>query len=100
MQAAAGQEGESWRSSQDGPGAADSYQDSIKAEYTTAGGRAAEPMLQVGSEAYDEQQQMDQINKLLQEEQVRTWEFVCSYCLLLFQPNKVMKLPCKLISCG
>lgn len=74
LQAAAGQDGESWRSSQDGPGVAGSYQDSIKAEYTTAGDRAADPMLQVGSEGYDEQQQMEQINKLLQEEQVCTGE--------------------------
>ena len=77
MQAAAGQDGDSWRSSQDGPGAAGSYQDSIKAEYTTAGNRGADPMLQVGSEAYDEQQQMEQINKLLQDEQVCTWELFC-----------------------
>ena len=77
MQAAAGQDGESWRSSQDGPEAANSYRDSIKAEYTTAGVKAADPMLQVGSKAYDEQQQMEQIDKLLQEEQVCSWESVC-----------------------
>lgn len=70
MQAAASQGAESWGSSRDGP--AGSYQDSIKAEYPTADSRGADSMLEVGSEAYDEQQQMDQINKLLQEEQVCT----------------------------
>lgn len=87
MQAAAGQDGETWRSSQDGPGAAGSYKDSIKAEYTSAGNRATDPVLQVGSEAYDEQQQMEQINKLLQEEQVG----ICLLgCLLSFLPNQVV----------
>ena len=75
MQAAAGQGVESWGGSKDGP--AGSFQDGIKAEYMTADGRGADPVLQVGSEAYDEQQQMEQINKLLQEEQVCTGLFVC-----------------------
>lgn len=68
MQAVASQGAESW-SSRDGP--ATSYQDSIKAQYAAVEGRPADPMLELGSEAYDEQQQMEQINKLLQEEQVR-----------------------------
>lgn len=75
MQAAAGQGVESWGSSKGGP--AGSYQDSIKAEYVTADSRGADSMLQVGSEAYDEHQQMEQINKLLHEEQVCTGLFVC-----------------------
>lgn len=75
IQVAAGQGAESWGNSKDGP--AGSYQDNIKAEYMTADSRGADPMLQEGSEAYDEQQQMEQINKLLQEEQVCTGLFVC-----------------------
>ena len=67
MQAAAGQAGEV-----SNYGLAGNYQDSIKAEYVTADGRSADPMLQVESEAYDEQQQMEQINKILQEQQVCT----------------------------
>ena len=67
MQAAAGQ-GEEVSND----GLAGNYHDSIKAEYVTADGRGADPMLPVESEAYDEQQQMEQINKILQEQQVCT----------------------------
>ena len=56
---------ESWR---EGP--AGNYQDSIKAGYLTADAKGVDSRLEAASEAYDEQQQMDQINKLLQEEQV------------------------------
>lgn len=75
MQAAAGQGAESWGNSKSGPSG--SYQDSIKAEYMTADSKGADPMLQVGSEAYDEQQRMEEMNKLLQEEQVCTGLLVC-----------------------
>ena len=68
MQATASQGSESWRASLDGPAA--SYQDSIKAQYAVAEHRGADSMLEGGSEAFDEQQQMEQLNKLLQEEQV------------------------------
>ena len=70
MQAATSQGAEPWRS---GDGPATSDQDSIKAQYAAVEGKLAESMLELGSEAYDEQQQMEQLNKLLHEEQVWSW---------------------------
>ncbi|KAL3142838.1 hypothetical protein ABBQ38_003131 [Trebouxia sp. C0009 RCD-2024] len=69
---AASQGVDSWGTSRDGPVA--NYQDSIKAGYLTTDAKGVDSRLEAGSEAYDEQQQMDQINKLLQEEQVQEVE--------------------------
>ena len=72
---AASQGVDSW---QEGP--AGNHQDSIKAGYLTADVKGVDSRLEAGSEAYDEQQQMDQINKLLQDEQV------CIECLVCVCP--------------
>lgn len=72
---AASQGVESWGTSQDGPAA--NQHDSIKAGYMTTDAKGVDSRLEAGSEAYDEQQQTDQINKLLQEEQVCIGFSVC-----------------------
>ena len=92
MQAAAFQGGESSKD-----GLTGSYQDSIKAEYMTADGRGADPMLQPAGQAYDEQQQKEQINKLLQEEQVCTGPFCLLERLLYLHPTYLMEM--RLQSC-
>lgn len=95
---AASQGVDSWGTSRDGPVA--NYQDSIKAGYLTTDAKGVDSRLEAGSEAYDEQQQMDQINKLLQEEQVCTGSSMCM-CLSMVSKMHLYMMPschCRILS--